>query len=180
MTNGTGAGTSELSVTGAYSGGLNPTDMTAFGNEVLFQGERCERPSRSLGDQRDGNGHLRTVRHRCLADFQLGHDFGSEVLFFGTDISGMALGQQRHRALEPRSCPLPASLRRGRLVLNLATSPSLATKLCLMAMVRTDSPGLRVTNGTSAGTSELSVAAASPNNGLAPGNLTVLGNEVCL
>ena len=39
VTNGTGAGTSELTVGGAYSGGLDPQDLTVFGNEVLFNGQ---------------------------------------------------------------------------------------------------------------------------------------------
>ena len=35
----TSAGTSEISVSGAYSGGLEPGYLTAFGSEVLFNGE---------------------------------------------------------------------------------------------------------------------------------------------
>ena len=38
VTNGTAAGTSELSVAGADSSGLTPRDLTAFGSEVLFNG----------------------------------------------------------------------------------------------------------------------------------------------
>src|SRR4029077_2434916 len=38
VTNGTGAGTSELSVAGASSGGLLPFGFVAFGSKVLFSG----------------------------------------------------------------------------------------------------------------------------------------------
>jgi ELWxxDGT repeat protein len=37
-TNGTAAGTSEISVTGAASSGLSPSNFTVFGSEVLFSG----------------------------------------------------------------------------------------------------------------------------------------------
>ena len=39
ITNGTGTGTTEIAVTGAFSGGLNPSYLTVLGNEVLFSGE---------------------------------------------------------------------------------------------------------------------------------------------
>ena len=38
VTDGTSAGTSELTVAGAYSSGLNPLDITAFGSKALFEG----------------------------------------------------------------------------------------------------------------------------------------------
>jgi ELWxxDGT repeat protein len=38
ITDGTSAGTSELSVTGASANGLNPTNFTQFGGGVAFEG----------------------------------------------------------------------------------------------------------------------------------------------
>ena len=40
ITNGTAAGTLELTgISGAYTGGINPYDLTVFNSDVLFAGE---------------------------------------------------------------------------------------------------------------------------------------------
>jgi hypothetical protein len=86
VTNGTSAGTSEISVAGAGPGGLQPGELTVFGSEVLFAGV-------------DANGQLNlwvtngtsagtseiSVAGASPAGLQPGSFavFGSEVLFSG-------------------------------------------------------------------------------------------------
>jgi autotransporter passenger strand-loop-strand repeat protein/ELWxxDGT repeat protein len=138
VTDGTAAGTSELSVAGAYLSGVNPSYLTAFGNKVLFRGQDANESSTAANN---GHGTLWVTNGTAAGTSELSVAgarsttfdpsyltvFGSEVLFEGYDISG--------------------------------------------------NHGLWVTNGTAAGTSELSVAGAS-SVGLAPSYFTVFGSEV--
>ena len=55
VTNGTATGTQEL-VAGTAAGGLNPTGLALFKNEVLFNGRSCRDPPRVVDDERTTGG----------------------------------------------------------------------------------------------------------------------------
>ena len=169
VTNGTGGGTHEFSVAGANSTvGLNPFNLTVFGNEVLFQGLGCGRRPRSMGDQWHCCRNLGAVRfgHRIrptntiLARVTV---FGNEVLFQGDDASG-----DHNLWVTNGTGPgnLGAVRLRGRIFRR--AEPLQFHRCRQRGAVRGrgyERPLVRlwVTNGTAAGTSELTVSgAASP------------------
>ena len=114
VTNGTGAGTSELTVAGAYSGGLFPPYFTVFGNEVLFDGVDASDHNNLWVTNGTGAGTSELTVAGAYSgglspsDFTV---FGNEVLFDGYDASDHeSLGDQRH------GCRHIGIDRRGRLL----------------------------------------------------------------
>jgi ELWxxDGT repeat protein len=61
VTNGTAAGTSDISLATQDPGGLNPQFLTVFGSKVLFEGVEKTR-WQSVGHQRHGCWNLRAFR----------------------------------------------------------------------------------------------------------------------
>ena len=184
VTDGTTAGTSELSVAGLGPAQGSPGDFIAFGSLFLFEGA-------------DANGHFNLwqtdgtaggtseisvpgASSLGLFDEQSSDvpivPFGSEVLFAGNDSSGRnnlwvtdgtlagtselsATGADATDGLFPRSLTLFGS------------------EVLFSGLDTAQRAGLWVTNGTSAGTSELSVAHSQLfSQGV--DNLTVLGSKV--
>jgi ELWxxDGT repeat protein len=184
VTDGTTAGTSELSVAGLGPAQGSPGDFIAFGSLFLFEGA-------------DANGHFNLwqtdgtaggtseisvpgASSLGLFDEQSSDvhivPFGSEVLFAGNDSSGRnnlwvtdgtlastselsATGADATDGLFPRSLTLFGS------------------EVLFSGLDTAQRTGLWVTNGTSAGTSELSVAHSQLfSQGV--DNLTVLGSKV--
>ena len=141
VTNGTAAGTCELTnISGADPGGLNPSGLTVFNNEVLFSGYDAP-PNNSFFDG-DPMGFWVT-NGTAAGTYELTNIsgansvglhpifltvFNNEVLFNGFDAAG-----QR---------------------------------------------GLWVTNGTAAGTYELTNISGAWSGGIFPSGLTVFNNEV--
>ena len=184
VTDGTTAGTSELSVAGLGPAQGSPGDFIAFGSLFLFEGA-------------DANGHFNLWQTHGttggtseisvpgasslgLFDEQSSDvhivPFGSEVLFAGNDSSGRnnlwvtdgtlastselsATGADATDGLFPRSLTLFGS------------------EVLFSGLDTAQRTGLWVTNGTSAGTSELSVAHSQLfSQGV--DNLTVLGTAL--
>jgi ELWxxDGT repeat protein len=91
VTDGTAAGTSELSVAGASSGGLDPNFFTVFGSKVLFGGEDSS-GNRGLWVTDGTAAGTSEIATASNAYGGLGPSsftvFGSKVLFNGTDSSG--------------------------------------------------------------------------------------------
>jgi ELWxxDGT repeat protein len=92
VTDGTGAGTSELSVAGAFSTGLNPKYLTAFGSEVVFAGTDTSGYFNLwiTNGTTAGTSELATSSRGLFTDafsspFTV---YGSEVVFQGLDPSG--------------------------------------------------------------------------------------------
>lgn len=145
VTNGTGSGTSEISVAGAYSEGnqgLEPTDFTVLGSEVLFVGkaEAVGGDDNLFVTNGTASGTSELLPTDGNADYGLQPNdltvFGSEILFEGFDNSAGANSDW----------------------------------------------GLFVTNGTTSGTSELSIGGAYSGGIFGPGDVspdfTVFGSEV--
>ena len=184
VTDGTTAGTSELSVAGLGPAQGSPGDFIAFGSLFLFEGA-------------DANGHFNLwqtdgtaggtseisipgASSLGLFDEQSSDvhivPFGSEMLFAGNDSSGRnnlwvtdgtlagtselsATGADATDGLFPRSLTLFGS------------------EVLFSGLDTAQRAGLWVTNGTSAGTSELSVAHSQLfSQGV--DNLTILGSKV--
>ena len=142
VTDGTGAGTSELSTTG-FSG-VNTPDFTVFGTKVLF-----------AGIDSSGNTNLWTTDGTSAGT--------SELSVTGANASGLFSG-----ALPP-------------------DFTILGTKVLFEGKDAAGNTNLWVTDGTSAGTSELSVTGANLGGGLffdsfagapVPPDFTVLGSQV--
>lgn len=91
VTDGSSAGTSELSVAGAASTGLNPSNFTIFGSKVLFAGaDSAGNTNLWVTDgTAGGTSEIKAVSNGAgglhPSEFAV---FGNEVLFDGTDASG--------------------------------------------------------------------------------------------
>src|ERR1700722_15623662 len=181
-TNGTTAGTSEL--TGISGSPIEAYGLATFGNEVLFNGEDTS-----------GNYGLWVTNGTAAGTSELtgitGADpgylypydltvFKGEVLFQGRDngsdgiqglwvTNGTAAGTHELTGITGAD---PGS--EGLIPLDLTV---FGNEVLFNGTDASDSPGLWVTNGTAAGTSELGISGASPS-GINPSDLTVFGNRV--
>jgi ELWxxDGT repeat protein len=138
VTNGTSAGTSEISLTNKQNpGGLIPQHLAVFGSKVLFEGlDKNDNANLWITDGTAAGTSEISVKGQNVHDF-VPRDFtvlGSEVLFAGQDNKNISTGDY----------------------------------------------DLWVTNGTASGTSEISVPASevSPVIGLDPQDLVTFGSEV--
>jgi ELWxxDGT repeat protein len=177
VTDGTPSGTSELSVAGASSFGLNPFDLTVLGGEVLFDGLDAS-----------GNNNLWVTNGTAAGTSELSVAgafsvllptdltvFGSVVLFNGIDTSGA------------NDLWVTDGTAAGTYALAVAGTPGyglspddltvFGNEVLFNGTDANNNDNLWVTNGTAAGTSELLVA-GTPAYGLSPSDLTVFGNEV--
>ena len=122
VTDGTSAGTSQLSVVGSFSGGLfaNVTapNLIAFAGRALFVGE----------------------------------DASGNISLWSTDGTGTGTAELTIAGADAGGC-FPMS--------HIPVSPCSAARSCLPARTRAGNSNLWVTDGTSAGTSELAVAGAN-------------------
>jgi len=193
VTNGTAAGTSELTgITGADPGYLYPNDFTVFKGEVLFQG-------RDNGS--DGIQGLWVTNGTAAGTHELtgitGADpgsyglipldltvFGNEVLFNGTDASeyqglwvtnGTAAGTSELgvSGASPGGFNPSDLTVFGNRVLFAGTDAT-----GYSGYAGTGNVDLWVTNGTGAGTSELTGISGAYANGLDPDGFTVFNGEV--
>lgn len=169
VTDGTAAGTSELSVanvdTNEFDFGLLPEHFFVFGSEVLFAGEDANRRTGLWVTDGTGAGTSEiSVAGADTSGFGLEPAgftlFGSEVLFSGTD----ALSQQNLWVTDGTSA--------GTSELSVANAASVGTgsfqgvvfgsggssEVLYASADLNNLGGLWITDGTAAGTSELSVA----------------------
>jgi ELWxxDGT repeat protein len=160
MTDGTAAGTHELTgISGANSGGLNPSDLTIFNGEVLFNGT-------------DSVGHLNlwVTNGTAAGTYELGpiHAtnldpngftvFNHEVLFDGMDLSGNAgLWVTNGTAVGTYELTGIAGVYSGGLFAGI-TSPGFSVfnnEVLFDGRDASGSFGLWATNGTAVGTYEV-------------------------
>ena len=177
VTNGTASGTHEITVAGAAATGLDPTDMTVFGNEVLFSGVDASGLTGLWMTDGTANG-----THELLAEAtRLGLQpldltvFNGEVFFYGRDqagrgqlwvTDGTATGT---RMLTP--APAGASTTFGLSPLNFEVYNG---QLLFEGSNSAGFQGLWTTNGTAAGTVEITPSSGTWVNGLQPVDLTAL------
>ena len=179
VTNGTAPGTHEITVAGgADPSGLNPTDLTVFGNEVLFNGL-------------DQNGHPQLWETNGTATTELtgipGANasanasgiapsdltvFNGEVLFSGLDTTGH---QQLWETNGTVAGTKELTTRRQRGASNRPIWKSITAKSCSQAMIFTVARpfhSLWTTDGTATGTHEVATIANTCSIGLFPTDLT--------
>ena len=184
ITNGTAGGTYELSsITGAASTGVQPSDLTVFNGKALFAGS-------------DTAGHLGLwVTNGAVAGTQeltgvagastTGLDpsdmvvFNNEVLFNGVDANGLSglwatdgtVGGTHELVPGAGGVSDPAGL-------NPTNITVLNGEILFSGLDASGDMGLWVSDGTAAGTHELTGITGADSSGLAPGDLTVLNGEV--
>jgi ELWxxDGT repeat protein len=185
VTNGTALGTTEISgISGADSLGLDASDMTVFGEEVLFQGKDTSGLGLWVTNCTAAGTHELTgisgARNGSVEPFDL-TDLGGKVLFEASDTSshiglwvtnGAAAGTSELTGISGAYAsgifgngPYPDFT-----VLN----GFLSSKVLFVGEDTTNAFGLWVTNGTAAGTFELTGISGAAAGGLDPSNLTVL------
>ncbi len=203
-TNGTAAGTFEIGglsnagVSGASSAGLDPSQMVAFGNEVLFEGADSaghfglwETNGTSAGTTEIGGINDAGVSGAGSAGLDPSQmvAFGNEVLFQGTDSTG-------HISLWETNGTAAGTTEIGGLK-NAGVSgasPSFGLEPSHMVVIggealfaAIDSSGhpggdLWETNGTAAGTTEIgglnNAGVSGAASGLDPSQMVAFGNEV--
>jgi ELWxxDGT repeat protein len=183
-TDGTANGTLELAGTiGAAGAGVAPTDLTVFNQEALFTGT-------------DTAGHLGLwVTNGTAAGTQeltgissaspTGLDpsdmtvFNNEVLFNGVDANGLSglwatdgtVGGTHELVAGTGGASDPAGL-------NPTNITVLNGEILFSGLDASGDMGLWVSNGTSAGTHELTGITGADPSGLAPSDLTVYNGEV--
>ncbi len=184
ITNGTASGTYELSgIAGAASVGIQPSDLTVFNGKALFAGS-------------DAAGHLGLwVTNGAVAGTQELTEitgastteldpsdmvvFNNEVLFNGVDANGLSGLWVTDGSVSGTHELVPgaggASDPAG---LNPTDITVLNGEILFSGLDASGDMGLWVSNGTAAGTHELTGITGADSSGLAPSDLTVLNGEI--
>ncbi|HJZ20002.1 MAG TPA: hypothetical protein VJ226_03540, partial [Bradyrhizobium sp.] len=185
-TNGTAAGTQEVAgISGADPTGIEPQYLTAFEGEVLFNG------SDTGGNQglwvtngaTAGTSELTGINGAAASlDPSNMLVFNGEVLFDGTDASGTAsLWVTNGTVPGTRELTGISGASQGG-VFTSTNGPDLTLfngEVFFDGIDAENTFGLWVTNGTAAGTSEISgISGTSSSFGLEPSDLTVFDNEL--
>jgi ELWxxDGT repeat protein len=171
VTDGTSAGTSEISVSGANgSFGLNPSNLASVGSEVLFSGVNAANHQGlwATDGTSAGTFEISVPGHPNLFPSAI-TAFGSKALFNGGGLwvtDGTTAGTSEISVTGA-----------GQFGLNPKNFAVFGSEALFAGESATDHNALWVTNGTSAGTSEISVAGAAWF-GLSPSSLTPFGSEV--
>jgi hypothetical protein len=182
VTDGSAAGTSELSIAGASSGFyINPDSVIRLGSEVLF--DRYA----SFGGGLNGNlwvtdGTAAGTSELSVASPYLNPTvmtvFGSEVLFAGTDASlRNNLWVTNGTAAGTSEISIAGAWSEGLFGPSLPFITAFGSEALFAGYDASGHYNLWVTDGTSGGTSELSLAQAWAL-GLGPSDITVFGSEV--
>jgi ELWxxDGT repeat protein len=170
VTDGTVAGTSELTAAGAYAGGLfhNPhvadPDFTRFGNVVLFAGEDASfEPDLWVTNGTSGGTSEIPVAGAYRSGLLPGNFtvFGKKLLFSGYDVNfGYNLWVTNGTSAGTQEVAVPGSAGLGLFALTSPDFTVLGDKVLFAGEDSTFKYGLWVTDGTSAGTHELTLAQA--------------------
>jgi len=199
VTNGTASGTTEIGglyntgVSGADTAGLVPSDLTVFGNEVLFSGADSTggvglwvTNGTAGGTTEIGGSHNSGVSGVANSLQGLAPEsltvLGSEVLFTGEDVIGDR-GLWVTNGTAAGTAEVGGTGNSGISGVNTAglsgSDLTVFGSEALFAGVDTAGhDGLWVTNGTAHGTSELTGISGANIDGVQPTDLTVFGNEV--
>jgi ELWxxDGT repeat protein len=170
VSDGTSFGTSEISVAGASTFGVQPTELTRFGSEVLFQGT----DSNNIWGLwvTDGTSAGTTeilvngANARGVAPLDL-TAFGTEVLFSGWSANGnRGLWVTDGTSAGTSEIPVAGASSNG---LSPAEFAVIGTKALFGGADSSNGGGLWVTDGTAAGTSEFWTGFAD--------DLTAFGSE---
>ena len=193
VTDGTSSGTSELTPTGAYSGGLfaNVTNpgFTVLGSNLLFVGEDVSgRDNLWVTDGTSaGTSELATVGASGLFNSIIDANFtvlGGQALFEGYDAGGKINLWITDGTFAGTSEVIVAGAYSGGLFAAGDNVPErditrFGSNALIMGEDATGKINLWITDGTAAGTSELAVVGAS-SSGLNPGFITVLTSSLPL
>ena len=170
-TDGTKGGTHEItSVTGAASAGVDPTDITVFGGQALFNG--ADAAGRGLWVTNGATAtEVRGTSGLNPTDITV---FGSEVLFAGKDASGNTGLWVWNGTSAQELTGISGA------VANLRPSDLTVYngEVLFAGFNQFGRDQLWVTNGTSAGTQQLAPAGFNRSLGLTPSNMEVYNGQV--
>jgi ELWxxDGT repeat protein len=187
VTNGTAAGTHELTgISGAYTGGLQPTHMTVFSGEVLFAGQDA---SGAVGlwvtngtaagtHELTGISGANTTGGLNPSELTV---FNGEVLFNGQNPAGqIGLWVTNGTAAGTFELTGISGASTGNLGLDPANLVAFNGDVLFGGYDTSGQIGLWVTNGTAAGTHELTGISGANTGmfGLLPFDMTVFSGEV--
>lgn len=171
VTDGTSAGTSELSVAGASANGLQPTGLVVLGNKVLFAGIDAANHKNLWMSDGTANGTTELSVGGAYASGLSPTNLtriGGRVFFSGIDVRGQT------------SVWVSDGTASGTSKLSITGLSGSASGFTALGsnVVFSDGKSLWITDGTTAGTSKLSVAGASSTYGLQPSALIAFGGKV--
>jgi ELWxxDGT repeat protein len=178
-TDGTSAGTVELSVTGASSNGLQPQSFTLYGGKVLFWGHDAanqyglwttDGTSAGTAELSVAGASSRGLNPQSFTPYD------GKVLFQGLDAANH-LGLWTTDGTAAGTAELAVAGAGGSYGLQPQSFTLYGGKVLFEGLDAADHYGLWTTDGTSAGTTELSVAGAS-SYGLYPQSFTLYGGKV--
>jgi ELWxxDGT repeat protein len=188
ITNGTPAGTHELTgITGAYTGGLfayGPYSFTIFNGQVLFGAEDAGKyVGLWVSDGTAAGTHeLSGISATNAAGIypQYMTIYNSEVLFDGYDTSGgSGLWVTNGTAAGTHELTGISGANTGPLGLLPIDLTVFNSEVLFSGIDASGIQGLWVTDGTAAGTHELTgISGAYPNGGLSPDDMTVFNGKV--
>jgi ELWxxDGT repeat protein len=183
-TNGTANGTLEVvGITGAAAAGVAPTDLTVFNDEVLFTG------ADTAGDlglwvtngTAGGTQELTGIASASSTGLDPSDMtvFNNDVLFNGVDANGLSglwvtdgtVGGTRELLAGAGGASDPAGL-------NPTNMTVFNGEILFTGLDASGDMGLWVSNGTAAGTHELTGITGADPSGLAPSDFTVYNGEV--
>ena len=184
MTNGTAAGTHEMTIAGAASSGINPSNLTAFNGELWFQGQDSTGNSGLWVSNGTGGGTTEVVPFFNVSNFTV---VGKKL-----EITGNVNGNQGTWVVDgtPTDTYELTPVNGAAPLVSPAyyTPDDFTASKNGVLFSEADSTGnydLWVTDGTAAGTRELTIAGASTGansnyylSGLAPQDMTSFQGEV--
>jgi len=178
VTNGTSAGTSEISVAKQFAGGLTPQHLTVFGSAVLFEGVDSQDPGNLWVTHGPAAGTSElSINGQHLQSFNP-QDFavlGSKVLFNGQDSSNnYDLWVTNGTAAGTSKISVPASEVSPVIGLDPQDLVTFGSEVLFRGLDHSNLWGLWVTDGTVQGTSEL----VHHGSSFEPDDLTVFGSKV--
>jgi ELWxxDGT repeat protein len=178
VTNGTSAGTSEISLAKQYPGGLFPQHLTVFGSKVLFEGlDKNRNANLWVTDGTAAGTSEISVTGQNTQNF-VPQDFavlGSKVLFEGQDsnrnydlwvTNGTAAGTSEISVASANVSPV--------IGLDPQDLVTFGSKVLFRGLNHSNLWGLWVSDGTVLGTSQV----VSHGSSFEPDDLTVFGSEV--
>ncbi len=184
-TNGTAGGTFELTgISGASASGISPTDLTTYNGEALFEGT----DSSGIFGLWKTNGTVAGTQELTGISGALpaGIDpsfmtiYGGAVLFVGNDLSGN-IGLWTTTGTAAGTTEL-TGISGAQTAANGGITPTDLTtfkgEVLFAGIDSSGNTGLWETNGTAAGTTELTGIGGANASGIKPSDMTVYGGEV--
>ena len=178
ISDGTAAGSSELTISGANVNGINPTYLVSFNNQLYFNG--IDAASHRVLWTSDGTGAGTTALTVSGAGTYFNPKYltlaGGKLYFSGNDTSENGLWVSDGTAAGTRELVIAGS--NTSYGFDVAQLTSFGGKLYFEGTRSDGHYGLWVTDGTDSGSSELMVSGASTSDGVYPGYLTVFNGKL--